>query len=162
MTNYICINGKKAELTEEQLKLLGIELKANPFDRQKLQHHYYCITGTGKLHQSYELNQIEDRELHNVGNYCSDHDLMEQRRLQEVLNRLLWRYSMEHDGDKIKYGENTNKYFIYKPISKSFDVTLWHTSTPIGVVFFNTREIAEAAIEEVIKPFMAEHPEFKW
>ena len=34
MTNYICINGKKAELTEEQLKLLGIELpNESPFAR---------------------------------------------------------------------------------------------------------------------------------
>ena len=37
MTNYICINGQKAELTEEQLKALGIELpKANPFERKEV------------------------------------------------------------------------------------------------------------------------------
>jgi len=31
--NYIVINGKKSELTEEQLKLLGIETRKNPFER---------------------------------------------------------------------------------------------------------------------------------
>lgn len=29
MENYICINGKKTELTDEQLKQLGIETKKN-------------------------------------------------------------------------------------------------------------------------------------
>lgn len=34
MENYIVINGRKAELTEEQLKALGIETeKKSPFDR---------------------------------------------------------------------------------------------------------------------------------
>lgn len=40
MENYICINGNKTELTEEQLKQLGIEevkennpKRNNPFDR---------------------------------------------------------------------------------------------------------------------------------
>ena len=29
-------------------------------------------------------------------------------------------------------------------------------------VYFSTREGAERAIEEVVKPFMKEHPEFVW
>ena len=34
MENYIVINGRKAELTAEQLKALGIETeKKSPFDR---------------------------------------------------------------------------------------------------------------------------------
>lgn len=41
--NYIVINGKKAELTKEQLKALGIEAEPeNPFCRKRkisLYHH---------------------------------------------------------------------------------------------------------------------------
>ena len=31
-----------------------------------------------------------------------------------------------------------------------------------GVVYFPSEEVAERAVEEVVKPFMTEHPEFVW
>ena len=31
-----------------------------------------------------------------------------------------------------------------------------------GLVFFYTTQIAKNAIEEIVKPFMEEHPDFKW
>lgn len=164
MTNYICINGKKAELTEEQLKQLGIELpKAkSPFDRVELSKGYNCITGTGKVIRTYDMDDVNDREYYKVGNYCTDASLLQQRALHETLSRLLWRYSMEHDGDKIEYGKDTSKYFIYKHSNGSFDIAIWSKSTAVGVVYFNTYEIASNAIEEIVNPFMKEHPEFKF
>ena len=48
MENYICINGKKTELTEAQLKDLGIELpKASPFERVSRNNYYYAINTAG-------------------------------------------------------------------------------------------------------------------
>ena len=165
--NYICIDGRKAELTEEQLKALGIELpKASPFDRQKLQKPYYCITGTGKLHQSYELDQIEDRELHKAANYCADYDLMEYRRLYEILHRQLWRFAMENNHEYIK----DDDVYDCKPVyvidcdrhSNVFMVNLVHIDcTSFGDVVFYTEELAEKAITEIIHPFTDKHPKLK-
>lgn len=48
--NYIVINGKKAELTEEQLKQLGIEpekKRKNPFERVTGEKYYYIDTFEG-------------------------------------------------------------------------------------------------------------------
>ena len=39
--NYIVINGKRAELTEEQMKVLGIKVKKNPFDRDGSNNRCY-------------------------------------------------------------------------------------------------------------------------
>ena len=36
------------------------------------------------------------------------------------------------------------------------------TYATCGDVYFRKKEVAEAAIEEVVKPFMAAHPEFVW
>lgn len=54
MENYIVINGKKAELTEEQLKQLGIKTekeskkkRTNPFDSTPRQVHVYSIGHVG-------------------------------------------------------------------------------------------------------------------
>lgn len=163
MTNYICINGKKAELTEEQMKALGIELpNANPFERVVNHttndfYSYYFITSMGTVNEAvdhgFENGNGNDELRYRAGNYCTDEELLKQRALHEILNRLLWRYSMEHDGE----GHVTICYDI--------DEKMFRTQTTCFKYFepsFATFEIAQNAIEEIIKPFMKAHPEFKW
>lgn len=163
MENYICINGKKAELTEEQMKALGIELpKKNPFERVKNQL-YYAIHGTGQVCMEDDYNRLYDNAAFNAGNYCTDKAIMEQRALHETLNRLLWRYSMEHGGDKIDWGNVSDKYAIYyESDTKEYKVACWQTVYYSGNVYFRTENVALAAIEAIIKPFIAAHPEFKF
>ena len=163
--NYIVINGKRAELTEEQLRQLGIEVsKANPFARARKNGTYYYIDTVGKVIQYFKEMMKIDTLQYNTANYCTDKGIMEQRALHETLNRLLWRYSMEHEGDKINWDNTyTNKFVIdYSHNHNTFCVDVWHVSQPIGVVYFNTKETAENAIKEIIEPFMAAHPNFKW
>ena len=164
MDNYICINGKKAELTEKQMKALGIELsKATPFDRVEERKAYYVIGTTDKVDWFYESGDKFDEECFNIGNYCTDKAILEQRALHETLNRLLWRYSMEHDGDKIDWSNVSDKWAIYYEYDTGrYKTAAWQTIHYLGHVFFNTREIAEKAITEIVKPFMKAHPEFKW
>ena len=114
MTNYICINGKKAELTEEQMRALGIELpKANPFARANEGEECYIITAKGGICPYCEDDTSFIDDCFNTANYCTDKAIMEQRALHETLNRLLWRYSMEHDGDKINWNTVSDKWAIY-------------------------------------------------
>ena len=163
MTNYICINGNKTELTEEQLKQLGIEIpKVSPFDRVKMQESYYMITASGEVHQSYELHDGYDKELHKAANYCTNYNMMQQRALHETLNRLLWRYSMEHDGNKINLDNSAVfKYGVKRTLCIGW--TTFSTNAKLfGVPLFATEKIAKDAIEDIIKPFMAQHPEFKF
>lgn len=167
MTNYICINGKKAELTEEQLKALGIELpKASPFNRADENECAYYIEYYGEVREIIEstVENYTCSELHDVANYCTDKSIMEQRALHETLNRLLWRYSMEHDGDKINWDDpNSTKWFIY--YNHNLGCFCAHNKWDyeyLGTVPFRMMETAEAAITEIVKPFMKAHPEFKW
>lgn len=164
MENYIVINGKKAELTEEQLIALGIEIeKSDPFELEL--GEYFYINPSGEVIEDYYTSGCFTTEhRYNVANFCTDKDLMEQRALHENLGRLLWRYSMKHDGDKIKYGDNSDKYYIYFNHSNINypSVSSWSSSATVGKTFFYSREIAYSAIEEVVKPFMKAHPEFKW
>ena len=163
MDNYICINGKKVELTEEQLKQLGIEVpKGNFFERAKLGETYYWISGCGRVDTVHENDDRFDDMYFLNGNYCTNKSLMEQRALHETLNRLLWRYSMEHDGDKIKWGNRTWFKVSYDHEDNEFVVECNDIYETLGAVFFCTRETAERAIEEIVKPFLAEHPGFKF
>lgn len=166
MENYIVINGKKAELTPEQLEKLGIAVKEDPFER-KMGETYYFGDSRGNVSKSRENSDYSDYidlKRYAVANYCSDKELMEQRVLHETLSRLLWRYSMQHDGDKIDWNnQDIPKYYIeFNHINNQFGVgTLWFSHLE-GVVLFYNQGIAISAIEQVVKPFMKEHPDFVW
>lgn len=167
MTNYICINGQKAELTEEQLKALGIELpKANPFERVNKCTPYYLITGEGKVSEQFDIRSEYDNGAFDSANYCTDKALMKQRALHETLNRLLWRYSMEHDGDKVDWyrcsSSKLNYRIYYNHYNNRFEIETNNCHEALGTVYFYTKEIALNAIKEIIKPFMAAHPDFKF
>lgn len=162
MENYIVINGKKAELTEDQLKALGIEVsKASVFDRRKEGEKYYFIDTRGKLESTRENGYPWDNDVYNIANYCADEALMKQRVLHETLDRLLWRFSMMNGGDKIDWEDtDTYKYTIcYDCNNKQFFIDRFYYSKYTNISFCNEK-IAQRAINEVIKPFITAHPEF--
>lgn len=168
MDNYICVNGRKVELTAEQLKALGIEKpkEANPFERQEQNELFYWITGTGRVvpnsRDSLEASTIQ--LFYDNGNYCADENLMQQRAWHETLSRLLWRFSMSHSGDTIKpQNVNQSKYVIrYDRFYKEHVVLKITKASCFEETCFRTKEIAQQAIEEVLKPFIESHPEFRW
>lgn len=158
MENYICINGKKAELTEEQMKALGIELKEkSPFERVECHDTFYYIDYCGKVEFIHELNDNIDNILYSTANYCTDKSIMKQRALHETLYRLLWRYSMKHDGDKIHLNHCWG-IACSEGVYEAYEL-YGHV---VGECVFYSKEIASNAIKEIIEPFMKEHPEFKW
>lgn len=161
--NYIVINGKKAELTPEQLKALGLEREIeSPFERAKINKRYFFINGAGEIKETIDAYMNADRSHLNVANYCTDREMIEQQAYREILNRLLWRYSMEHKGNEIDWS-NVNHYCI----SYSFENKRWcvHSSLLykyVGAPCFYSEEIAKSAIKEIVEPFMAEHPDFEF
>ena len=163
--NYIVINGKKAELTEEQLKALGIEVKkANPFKRVNRTYPFYFISNKGKVEYGVEVKDFHCEGLFNAANYCTDKAIMEQRALHETLNRLLWRYSMEHKGEHKKSWDGRDMFHVIMHWEKNDEeFGICALSNAFGLEpRFDTKEIARNAIKEIIEPFMKEHPEFKW
>lgn len=163
MKNYIVINGKKAELTEEQLEKLGIEVKGDPFERIEDKKKYYFIAGDGEVTSANDYKNVHDRCFYNAGNYCRDRKIMEQRALHETLNRLLWRFSMQNGGDKMNWlYTDYNKFFVtFRPKNNTFEVECSFYDKCL-CPYFVSEEVAIQAIDEIIKPFMEEHPEFVW
>ena len=168
MDNYICIDGVKVLLNDSQIsELRGIlekrETKKNsPFKRQKYGDGYYCITSNGEVRDACESGDSFDSVHYDNANYCTDEELLDQRALEEILARRLWRYSMEHDGDKIDWSNNKSKYVIYYNAENGLFYTTNNViSQAINATYFIDRKTAVDAIEMVIKPFMKEYPSFK-
>lgn len=160
---YLMVNGQKIELTAEQKRQLGIVEEKNCFDRVVMLEYYY-INSYGAIIRTDDGASGVDDHLYAVANYCTDKDLLRQRALHETLNRLLWRYSMTHDGDKIDWDNiYSPKYIIYRSSGYvRFDVEEYTCHKIENAVYFKYEQTARDAIEEIIKPFMKEHPDFVW
>lgn len=160
---YLMVNGQKIELTEEQKKQLGIVEEKSCFDRV-IDARYYYINCEGKVYATTDTQCSMDSNSYSVANYCTDKDLLYQRSLHEILHRLLWRYSMTHDGDKIDWNNWSDyKYVIYyNHNSECVTVERRIFSQDLTCIYFFTEEIAQGAIKEIVAPFMKEHPDFVW
>ena len=167
MDNYICIDGMKVLLIESQISELRAILekreaeKNSPFKRQEYGDKYYYIATIGKIDASFETNCNVDSVRHDNANYCTDKELLKQRALEEILARRLWRYSMEHGGDKIYWSDGQCKYVIYYDAEDGLFYTTSNTiCQTINTTYFVDRETALNAIKEVVEPFMKEYPDF--
>ena len=165
MENYIVINGKKAELTEEQLKALGIEPKRKtPFDRVEVGERYFIITGYSSVNDYKDMDDEEDNIFHENANYFNDEDFANQVLLHELLNRKLLKYAWDNEAEDCEWDGENSHWHIEKLIATNGTVFSavedehYKCCTP----YFSKREIVEQAIEDVVRPFMAEHPEFVW
>ena len=161
--NYIMLNGKKIPLTDEQVKLIQPDLpEKSPFDRADEGETYYFVDYQFDVERSNEFKTPVDDYTYSSANYCTDENIMKQHALHMLLNNLLWRYSMTHGGDKINWDDiHEIKFFIcYDAETDEFECDAHDIYKYFGAVPFDSEETAEAAIEEIVKPFIAEHPDF--
>ena len=168
MDNYICIDGVKVSLNNSQISELRAilekrETKKSPlFERQKYGDDYYYINSSGKVGIITDFTYDSDLTRYNNANYCTDEELLDQRALEEILARRLWRYSMEHGGDKLDWSDGQSKYAIYYDTGiGSFYITSNVCCQITSTAYFVDRETAMNAIKEIIEPFMKEYPGFK-
>ena len=168
MDNYICIDGVKVLLNDSQISELRAilekrETKKSPlFERQSYGYEYYFINSIGEVVSSCDFTYDYDLTRYNNANYCTDEELLKQRALEEILARRLWRYSMEHGGDKIDWSNDQCKYAIYYDAKNGlFYTTSNVTCQTTNTTYFVDYETAMNAIKEVIEPFMKEYPGFK-
>jgi len=167
MENYIMFEGTKIPLTDEQIEMLkGAEktedVKKNPFERA-YDRGYYFIQYDGTVEYDFDRDAMGDDYCLAVANYCTDKKMMEQRALHETLNRLLWRFSMENGEEENKWDCKNDHYEMYWSCSsESFEVCRSSHAKSLHSVYFPTKKLAQCAIDEIIKPFIEEHPDFVW
>lgn len=166
MENYIVINGKKVELTQEQLKQLGISVevkKETPFARHSDEAYWY-INAMNNVIGVHDDNSSLDNAVYDNVNYFNDYDFAQQVALQQLLYRKLLKYAYENDASVTDWtNPDSKKYCIMKSMKMdTFDIDWRYAVKDACVVYFTTKEVAERAIEDVVKPFMKQHPEFVW
>lgn len=161
--NYIVINGKKIELTEEQMKALEIKLRKNPFERVAEFKVYYYVDAFNDVQCVADDADQDDDMSFECSNYFNDDSFANQVALHQLLYRKLLKFAYnngcedtaEWDGENthwaIRYNSTFNEFFAYSQNRyKARDV------------YFSSEEGAKRAIKEVVEPFMKAHPDFIW
>ena len=158
--NYAVINGKHIELTDEQVKALGVETRKNPFEKVTRGDTYYRITEYCEISDFIEVGDYTDHHLYDTINYFNDEDFAKQVALHQLLYRKLLKFSYENKCADVEWnGRNDHWCIYYNPDDLKYCVAGFGSHKFDGV-WFSSEDAAKHAIEEVIEPFMKKHPDF--
>lgn len=162
MNNYAVINGKRIELTDEQVKTLGIE-KKNPFERVVKGDVYYRVTEYGDIGDLTEDGDYTDQYLYDGVNYFNDDFFANQVALHQLLYRKLLKFSYDNGFEDTAEWNGGNEHWAIRYNSYRNEFRLYYQDGyKAHEVYFSSEEGAKRAIKEVVEPFMKEHPEFVW
>lgn len=159
----LTIDGKEVQLTDEQLKMLGIETRKNPFDRVDDGGSYYFIDSFDEvICVTDDANHYDDMSF-KCANYFNDEAFAKQVVLHQLLYRKLLKYAYDNEFEDEEWnGTKMHAYIIYNFTRNDYDIRWTRNEKEPGTVYFKTPTMATAALNEVVMPFVKEHPEFVW
>ena len=161
--NYIVINGKKAELTNEQMELLGIKVRKNPFERVSKNESYYNISNKTNVMRYTEKDDDTDQGLYNTVNYFNDFQFANQVALHQLLYRKLLKFAYDNECEDTKGWNGTDGHWTIRYNDSSCCFRAYYQERyKAQDVYFSSEEGTIRAIKEVVEPFMKDHPEFVW
>lgn len=134
--------------------------KTNPFERVKVYDTYYSIDRDGNVCNYTEISGVTDGLSLKVANYCTDENLLQQRAYMETLNRLLWRYGVQHG--TLDIGKNDSRWSIYYDLEEEQWIVAPDDFVLTLTPCFNSEYRASRAIKEIVEPFIAKHPDFRF
>lgn len=153
MKAKLLIDGKEleVEITDEELKKLETKpVKKTGYERAtKEDSTYYFDNGGGYVGDSYDpYPEIPGNNAYLAGNYYTSKIVAENNVRADKLMRQLRRFAVEHRENKLEWRPCNFKYLIfYKPTSGELTCFVQDVYKVFGVIYFDTQEIAELAIE---------------
>lgn len=140
-----------------------INKRINPFEKVVRFEDYYFVEKNNEVYAYMDTDSSVDDQMCTSANYFNDKAFAKQVALHQLLYRKLLKYSYDNEfEDTAEWnGGNPHWCIYYDNSRKKFDTT-WQDLVQYSHVYFSTREGADRAIKEVVKPFMKEHPDFVW
>ena len=161
--NYAVINGKRVELTDTQLKALGIKERKNPFERAAKGEPYCYIDAFDRIQTFVDNREDADNTSFEASNYFNDKTTAQQVRLHQLLYRKLLKFAYDNGCEDTAEWNGVNKHWLIGWSCDTGDFIIFNEYDYKGQeVYFSSKEVAERAIKDVVEPFMKDHPEFIW
>lgn len=133
------------------------KLNKNPFDRVNNNELYYLLDSDDIVTEIREANETFDDKQYGCSNYFNDKNFAKQVMLHQLLYRKLLKFKFERDNPVTR-----DRYFyISKDKSVRVEISDFKNKN-CNCVYFNSLATANLAIENIVKPFLKEHPDFIW
>lgn len=166
----LTVDGRSIVLTKDIIdELLEVinkktsEVVENPFVRAPYGKQYYYIDNYGQVDDIVEAAQETDDKYYSNVNYFQNESTAQQVALHQLLYRKLLKFT--YDNDCVDTAEWNGRNFHWC-IGYSTDIADFIIREDFVFknhnIYFSTEESVVRAIEEVVKPFMKEYPEFMW
>ncbi len=163
----LTIDGEEVPLIDKQLKALGIEVETkrkNPFEKVVRFEDYYFVEKNNEVHAYMETDSLVDNQIYTSANYFNDKAFAEQVALHQLLYRKLLKFAYDNEcaDNQIWDSNGIEHWHIGYDFGECVFYADWDSSVKYNDVYFSTKEGAERAIKEVVKPFVKEYPDFVW
>lgn len=151
MKATLIIEDKEIEIEiseEEYKKLQPSEEKKTGYERMPESDIYYYANPKGDVDTTVEDCYDVDNECYESANYYSDKTVAENNARADKLMRQLRRFSVEHRGDGVDFNstETEKHYICYDYESNELESTYTFCARVFGVIYFDSEETAQAAI----------------
>ena len=153
MKAKLLIEGKEIEIEiseEEYKKLQPPEEKKTGYERVPESDIYFYTYPSGCVVTTCETCYDIDDECYESANYYSDKTVAENNTRADNLMRQLRRFSVEHRERGVNFNSTkTEKHYIYYNYDDNeLKTTYMFYAKHFGVIHFDSRETADAAIDE--------------
>jgi len=170
MEIHVHLDGSEIAITETMRKAVEKAVSENMpkpksvFERVARGKTYRCVAENGGVNWHAEAKDDSDNRLFSIANYFSDDNegiaVAHQFAMHQEIWRKLTKFAMENGG----VAETDNEYFtIVRDFRKTtYHPVMWHFYNVTCDVRFKTKEQCQRAIDEVLLPYLASHPDFEW
>lgn len=160
----LTIDGKEVRLTDEQLKMLGVATRNNPFDRTSNPcGEYFYTDAFGSVGVGSEEYSDVWKQLGNAANYFNDKSFANQVALHQLLYHKLLKFAYDNECEDTAEWDGSNKHWAVRyNYAGGARTAYYQSSRGAQEVYFSSEDATKRAIEEVVEPFVKEHPEFVW
>ena len=153
MKAKLIIEGKEIEIEiseEEYKKLQPSEEKKTGYERVSESDIYFYANTKGDAETACEDCYDIDDEYYESANYYSDKTVAENNARADKLVRQLRRFAVEHREHEVDFNstETAKHYIYYDCIHDELDITFTFFARVFGMVYFDSEETANAAIDE--------------
>ena len=141
----------EVEISEEEYKKLQpSEEKKTGYERVPESDIYFYANTKGDVETACEDCYDVDDEYYESANYYSDKTVAENNARADNLMRQLRRFAVQHREPGINFNNaTTEKYYIcYDYASDELGVSSVVFSRNFGAIYFDSREVANAAIDK--------------
>lgn len=164
--NYIVINGKRTELTEDQLKQFkqfGIEVSGNKRWRAEKGGTYYFVNDQWTVDFDYDFYEMSNDFQYYTHNYFKSQEEADVYTRILATEMLLKKYADEHNKTEFNHNDILERYSLYYDIMHDFiGVSCYMTSVTPRTVCFSSESIAYNAIDEIGADRITEYMTYPW